>query len=362
MPTRITLLAYLLVFSIFSCKPKDEPVSQDEAKSTARQIELFIKNEQPEKFNSLLDAQILSERISRHGHMKLNKDFVDGISSGLKSANLGNQIASSVGKSGFYELVRHYEKDKIQHLLFRLYSDDGINYHDMELTKRKGKIYIADMYIYVIGDYFSSVMSDLMGTLMDQALTDQKAKEVLGSIRELKKLMQQGEYTEAKKYLDELPLAIKQDKMIQFSAVQIASKMSNEAYIEALDNYQRDFPDQPNINLMLLDANIIRKEYDKAIQNIDQLDQAVGTDPFLDYYRGLVLKMMDKPDEARKHLELLTAHFPRFGEGTLELIANYLEAKMYDKARPLIKEYRAQKEFNQVTLEMVLAGYPDAEG
>jgi tetratricopeptide (TPR) repeat protein len=112
---------------------------------------------------------------------------------------------------------------------------------------------------------------------------------------------------------------------------------------------------------MLIDANILRKEYDKAIESIDKLDQLLGTDPFLDYYRGLVFKLMEKTEESRKHLQSLHTNLPSFSEGTIELIANYLDAKMYDKAHPLIKEYRGKKEFDQEVLGLVLAMYPDFE-
>lgn len=99
---------------------------------------------------------------------------------------------------------------------------------------------------------------------------------------------------------------------------------------------------------------IMRKEYEKAIESIDKVDRLINTDPFPDYMRALMYNMMEKPAEARAHLEKLYHNMPGFGAGALELIANYVDAGDDSKAKALIKEYEANKDYDQSIRESYL--------
>ena len=136
--------------------------------------------------------------------------------------------------------------------------------------------------------------------------------------------------------------------------VMICSQLDEATYKNAIDDYLALYPDAPNMHLMLIDTYIMRKEFTKAIASIDKVDKLINTDPFLDYMRALMYNLMEKPAEARIHLEKLYRNMPEFDAGALELIANYIDAGDDGKARALIKEYEANKDYDQSILDSYL--------
>jgi tetratricopeptide (TPR) repeat protein len=85
----------------------------------------------------------------------------------------------------------------------------------------------------------------------------------------------------------------------------------------------------------------------------------IDKDPFLDYYRYIFYFNMDKKQEALAALEKLYKAMPEYGKGVLELIVNYLLARDFDKARPLVTYYRSKEDFDQDALEENLRASPD---
>ena len=163
-------------------------------------------------------------------------------------------------------------------------------------------------------------------------------------------MMERNDTENALKYYNSLPANMKNQRTIRLIHVMICSQLDEDIYMKAIDDYQAMFPDAPNMHLMMIDTYIMRKEYGKAIESIDKVDRLINTDPFLDYMRALMYNLMEKPAEARNHLEKLHSNMPGFDDGAIELIANYIDAGDDSKARSMIKEYEANKDFDQSLL------------
>src|SRR5688500_9805019 len=177
--SRFLPFVFLLLVSA-SCSVKEEPVTKEEAFSMSRAIDSSIRNKKPEYFNSLINETAFADKIAKVPGTKVSAQMRQGIKSALKQSDLGDNIIRAARANGTYELVKQYEKDKVQHLIFRLYSDEGLNYHDFELTKKGGKLAIADIFIYLSGEDLSKTMSDLFVsfTTGDGNVSDEKFAQV----------------------------------------------------------------------------------------------------------------------------------------------------------------------------------------
>jgi hypothetical protein len=155
-----------------------------------------------------------------------------------------------------------------------------------------------------------------------------------------------------------LPGDLKKDKVFELFYLRIARKLGDSAYLAALKEYKADFPRDPNLGLLMLDAYVMEKDYTAALGAINNLDTALHKDPFLDYYRGLIYKLMEDPAESRMCLEQLHRNMPLFGKGTVELLANYATAGYPDSAAMLVRQAQAENNITTKQLEALEQAYP----
>ena len=148
---------FLLI--IISCTAKEEPVTKEEALSMSHVIDSSIRNKKPNYFNSLINEMSFADKIAKVYGTKVTAEMRTGIKTALKQSDFGDKIIRAIQPNGTYQFVKQYEKDKVQHLIFRLYSDDGLNYHDFELSKKDGKLAIADIFIYPYSNFMSILKS-----------------------------------------------------------------------------------------------------------------------------------------------------------------------------------------------------------
>ena len=354
------LIVLLSPLFLFSCKEKEQPLSKEEALEVAQKIDSSINKKQPRYFSELMDVDVFSERIAKAGDSKYAKQIKKEMKNFWHQLDMGDKIVQSLGETGQYKLVKHYEKDGIHHLIFRLYATDGLNYHDVELTKYKGKPRIADIYIYLTGESFSKTVADLAEAFGGSKGRDD-GEDIASSIKRMRDYIKTGEYEKAEIFYTGLPSSIKDQKSVRLMAIMLYKDYDDDKYLEQLESFKDRFPDMPNIDLLMIDAYIMRKNYARAIEAVDKLDQFIDKDPFLDFYRGLIYNMEEKTDEAVVYFEKTYKNYPDFGDVLLELIHYNISKQNDDKANQLIDAYKNNKAFDQQMLENYLATQPQFE-
>src|ERR1051326_731080 len=122
----------LLTAFVFSCKEhiKEQPITANEAVAFGKTLESSIKKNGEVAVNGILDEDLFAVRVAEAAHKGDNNAAIRDIKKAFKQRNISKEILGQVARAGSYEFVRHYEKDKHHHLIFRLYGQDGVNYHD----------------------------------------------------------------------------------------------------------------------------------------------------------------------------------------------------------------------------------------
>lgn len=361
---RLTTLLYtcfLLIFFAAACTEPEQPATKEEAAALAKTIESSMGKRSAAKFNEALDAEALKQRIMEAGKKKINSRIVDGAIKELKTGQLGTQITQSLGKAGTYQLVKQYEKDQKQHLIFRLYADSKLNYHDLEVIKKQNQVKFGDIFIYITGETLSATLAE-SAMLMSENISSLSSvdKNQLDNIKRIRQLINRQDYEKARTIYKGLPAILRQTKIFKMMHVQIASGLGNDEYLKALTDYQQAYPDAPNMYLLMIDAYILKEQHEKALESVNQLDALINKDPFLDYYRGLIYKMMGNKEKQLERFELLDKNMPSFSEGTLELLVTYLDNKATDKAVALVNTRSSNfKKIPEEQRETLYLLYPD---
>lgn len=353
-----------MLFFIAACggngQLKEQPVTEADAQTFARDLEKNIM-----KGNGVfMDDAMMWEVF--YNHMKTAPGTETEVSrsdfkSSVRNMKLGVRTAENIGANGTFELLRSYKENGKQHLLFRLYSDEGINYYDFELTKVKNKTGIADIFIYLSGEN----ISELIKELIEQAASVAKGKPSAADERRMKKLaearqlLRQERYKEVIDIVDDLPAEWKKVRVFMMTKLMAASRYDADVFEKTLAEYRAAFPDAKNVDLMLLDGYVTQKKYDQALQSINNLDKQLGTDPLLDLQRGSFYYQAGKPDSAIIVLERLTKNMPGFEGGYSQLIQVYALSGNEDKATALFKQAKEENLIKSKTIQLLEENYPE---
>lgn len=356
-------LLFALTLCAFICFGQEKPVTRQEASNYSQWLESVVASKNYDAISKLFDPEVFAGRVAANMKMEVSPDFTRGVSDGLQE-NFGKKLINSINSSnGFYEPVKIYEKDKVTHVIFRLYGDEGLNYHDFELTKRGDKIGIADIFLYTTGENMSKTVADMAGLYSNFEKENAEIKlSDLEQMVQVKQLLTAERYRDAKDLFDKLPAALRSQKGSQIFYLSICAGIGDHLYTEALNDFEIRYRDEPNLSLALFDLYFMRKQYERALLGIDRVDSLIDKDPFLDFYRGILYSYMDKQEEARKAFTNVYNFKPGFGLGLRLLIVCNLDLHDIEKAKPLIAAYRSNKKFDQSLLDEDLGAYPAVEG
>lgn len=346
----ITFLCLTIFSVLLSCTEKSKQLTKEEVKDFARKLEISVSKRESAFFDNAIDRKEMMKRA--------------GLSAGKYSKekiNLGTSVVNALSKNGTFELIKQYDKAGIWHLLFRLYENDNmaLNYFDFELMPRNDEVKIADGYAYNVGQNLSEVLKDLYHQMDELEANAKEDKDKwLDLIPDMRKLVSQGKFNEALGIFQTIPPDVRKIKLMQIIHVIICSGVDVETQQAALNEYKELYPGEPNIALLEMSGYLLMENYELALPALDELDKMIDKDPLLDFHRSICYKMLGKYDQQKECLARLIHNIPDFENGMLELIAVYLKNKDYEKARPLVKDFRTRSRFNQNSLSLILSSYP----
>jgi hypothetical protein len=348
----------LLIFNT-GCFYNEKKVTRQESLDFAKNLETSVIERNPNVFNNIFDSKTLIRRIEAASGGRLKDKELGEIPAALKKRRMGDEILQSVGKEGMYQLVKSYEKNGKQHLIFRLYGEAGLNYHDIELMHVGKEIKAADMYIYLTGENFSKSLADIFLQLSSYYGEDSSATDFVTSVAQIKKYMANDEFKKALSLFETLPDTLRKQKLFQIMHLNLTAKLEDDSYKKAQDEYEKLFPNEPGMYILFLDIHFSHAEYTKALEDINKMDSLINKDPFLDYYRGLLYKEMKDTAKERTCLENLYKNLPAFGDGIIELIYVYAGSGETEKAKALVKAYEKNKKSDPEKLNFIYLLYPE---
>jgi thioredoxin-like negative regulator of GroEL len=201
----------------------------------------------------------------------------------------------------------------------------------------------------------SETMKDVMnGFKKDGLAQDTRAAEELSRIRTL---MNARRYKEAQQAIDALPYHLRNSKTVRLTAISNAQNLDEATYLSAIEAFRQLYPEKGLYDLVLLDGYVLNKQYDLALQAINNVDNSVGGDPALNYYRALMYYRKEDTASYTRLLEKACAQVPDFQPAVLELIAHYLSEGNKAAADRYIANYQSQKNFDQERLQQVIANF-----
>jgi tetratricopeptide (TPR) repeat protein len=234
--------------------------------------------------------------------------------------------------------------------LFRLLGKDGgTNFHEYALRRDASGVKAVDFYLYSTGEWKSDILrrnwlsgmsaAGLPGLSSRLAGVDSERVKHIADIQRIDTLHEAGQSAEALGLLLKLPASVQSDRNLLRIRVGVAQRVGEREHTEAVEAFARRFPNDPALDLRLIDILAARKQYDQALAAIERLQQATGGDAYFDGLSGTVSYLKGDRAAARAAAQKAVASEPSFATGHLILLRLAVEAKDHAETARLLRAY-----------------------
>jgi hypothetical protein len=317
---RTALLAGFAVFSVLHSNSGQAEAVHTQAYSLGISIQEAAQRGDTTLFAKAFDSEALIQRILHP--IDLPDSVRDELRKHLRSQLSAELVAESVAKNGrHFSFVGVRRLEDEYHLLFRTSGpNNAFGYFAYPLGKTAaGGLTLVDVYAFAPPEFVSDTIR--RGCLLAVAsagkpVTDgwtPKQLALINSQSEWTNFISQcqaGRYVAAKPVYEGLPASLRADKFILFHRARAAMKLNEQSFLDAIYPWQKTYPNDPALSLVLCDYYWQRNEYQKALPSFEGLNQQLGGDPQLDLRLAKLHEDLGHTNEARSCLWQATRRDP----------------------------------------------------
>jgi tetratricopeptide (TPR) repeat protein len=242
-----------------------------------------------------------------------------GAANGAES--IVGQLITEAKTAGHYKFLRARESAGKRVAIMRLLNaEGGVNYHEVSLIRyADGQVGAEDLYVHATGETLTQTyrrvvlpgLAEAKRGLLDRLNgSDRLFTKNLPTIQSAMQEVRAGQHASALARLRGLPAELRDQKIFALIAVQAAQGCDEAEYLKELERLRKLFPNDPTVELVLLDYYALKRQFDEAIRVIDRLNAAVGGDPHLVATRALMLGEAGRAAEAKTEAERAIAEEP----------------------------------------------------
>jgi hypothetical protein len=247
-------------------------------------------------WDALLNSTVAGLDVAPAMRLGLLKGMKDSI---VKETGIAGQLVRNVKGGGSFTFLRAWQNHGRQVVLFRLIqpaAQGGFNYFEFAPYRAPGgQIRASDIYIYMAGEFFSEtlrrallpVLADQSRSFLDKLMGGEK--DYVHDFPEVGRaghLLAQGKPAEALAIYNTLRPETRKQKVVLLGRLGAAQAGGEKEYAAVIEEFRTLFPNDPCLDIISIDAFVLRKDYDGAIKAIDRLERSVGGDAYLDMLRA----------------------------------------------------------------------------
>ena len=315
-------------------------LSEETYQQFALQLQDSVNARNLEFFNQQfdLDGIITKVTTSVAAPAHYATDFSTYIRQGM---DVGGQIVGSLGQVGKYKLLRIKDYPNNPTALFRLANEQGINYHELYLGEREGKVYVKDFYIYRGGLSFSHTLHRIYYSTLSENKNSIKINQLpkverefienIGLIDSIGTLVNQNQHQQALELAETLPATLQKDKMVRVMQINVAYRSDSTKYEKLLNQLRNDYDDATAEFLDMQFAYMGRDSL-HLLEKIDALDKKLGGDPYLNVIRADVYSTFKQNDKVLESLNTAIKQEPDMEDAYWRLVNVMNQEGRYDEA------------------------------
>ena len=295
------------------------PVAAADAAAIANDLVATLRACTPARLAALLDIEAMAIRAGHGARPASGNGSGSGSAIDIEArvTTARDQTAREVcNRTRDAEVTLLPDRTPRPRPLLRLaFADGTFNYLELEEARRSSDsaVRVVDVTSYATGEAASTTYARLYGD--SAASRTPEGRRGRAAISEAQRRLGNQDISGARATFRTIPDDVRRDKAVRVLDMQIAMYESDDAHRAALAAFQRDFPEDPALDLHELDAMALRADYAGALVVLERLDRRVGGDPFLQAMRALMLAGAGKPVEAEAAARLATTAEPTSSAG-----------------------------------------------
>lgn len=313
-----------------------ERVPVEEAEAFARTVEALLAEADAEAANELFHVDYVIDRAV--AGKRVDRRFRRGFEEGAREGDVFGALCARVEAGAAIDLLRVREDGELR-AIYRILSDDGLDYVELYIGRVDGEVVAYDLYSYGTGTRVSEAMEQLLSSaLQGRELDAASAARTKTNMHELRRAIDGRDGERARRALRGLPPAIRSSRPMALMEVSAAYLIGPDEHRRAIEAFRRRFPDDPALELLLLDSLIEAGQYNDALASVDRIDRAVGGDPWLDVARANIEVERGDLDAAWTHVGKARAAAPALIDVHWNALTIALARKDYPTALAIMSE------------------------
>lgn len=288
---------YFLLLLI-GCNTSESSLSDAEYIDFFESIEKAVDESNSEFLDAVFDSEHLVEKIVQG--IPAPDYYLDGFKESFnKVYTPGRLMANTLGESTSFTFLRMTNNDPPTGL-FRIVSQNYVNYQELYVGVKEGKPVIRDFYTYQEGESFSDGVRRLyiINLAQESEEFEHPFASVLPRINEAAQLGESGEVGKAFVYLQGLPEEVLDQKIVLLMMLTMGADLGQDSLMKASEIFKQRFPDDPLLELKLFDFSFQTQDTAYIFERLAALQNKIGKDPYLDVLKGAMLKGNGQGDQA----------------------------------------------------------------
>ncbi len=304
------------------------PLSQKE-QVIREKIDNAIASKNTTKLASTMCAECLFERIDVQIEENLDRskedkaELFEGFKIGLNNeTGFFGQLNNSFKAGAECTFLNSTMRDVERGLIYRFLHEDGLNYYEWIVEEVDGNLEVVDIYMHSTGELISKSMKDIFAVLipenkdLEQMTTSQKD---IFRLKQSMALAEQGKFENALSIYSTFSPSFQELRATRVRKLELLSQYDWNLYLEELQAFQTDFPDDTSLDLMFIDLYFLMEDYNQALEATRRIDEAVHGDPYLSIYKGNCHFLLSNVYQAHTEYQIFTSNFPDDEDGQLGL-------------------------------------------
>ncbi len=262
--------------------PDNDAITKEEAETFGTQFAAALSPCDASKAEALIDARKFTDRFDAKTRSQIGT-----------FDQLGESLCAGLGADSNVKFVGVVQKDGVNRPRIRTIVRGGVNFLDVLVVREPDKsLKLMDVYSLRNGEEMSGLLS-LVGKLISHG--EAAARAYIDATQ----LHGQGKYAEAKKRYMEIPAEVRTKvKAIALQGLTIDVQSPPEVYLASIEEFRKNFPNDPSVNLVEIDAHSLKEDYPKLVASLDSLAAKTNNDPYVLIMRARAWQRAKEFDKA----------------------------------------------------------------